>query len=51
VGWFADGMLNTENRTHTPVIMGTGEYTITGFARVHTLLTKLTGPIRAVFPE
>jgi transposase-like protein len=48
-GWRAYGVVNSGNRTHQPVIVGTGENAVKVLPRVHTVIVNVKGNIRGVY--
>ena len=48
-GWRAYGVVNSGNRTHQPVIVGTGENAVKVLPWVHTVIANVKGNIRGVY--
>jgi transposase-like protein len=48
-GWRAYGVMNSGTRTHTPVIVGTGENAVKVLPWVHTVIANVKGTIRGVY--
>jgi transposase-like protein len=48
-GWRAYGVLDCGNRTHQPVIVGTGENAVKVLPWVHTVIANVEGNIRGVY--
>jgi len=48
-GWRAYGVVNSGNRTHQLVIVGTGENAVKVLPWAHTLIANVKGNIRGVY--
>jgi len=48
-GWRAYGVLNCGNRTHQPVVVGTGENAVKVLPWVHSVIANVKGNIRGVY--
>ena len=48
-GWRVYGVLNSRNRTHRPVIVGTGENAVKVLPWVHTVIANVKGTIRGIY--
>ena len=48
-GWRGYGVVNSGNRTHQPVIVGTGENAVKVLPWVHTVISNVKGNIRGVY--